>query len=104
MIGWLQTDLGDRLLAAFNHQSQVPFSDVNLHTRRAHAPRWGPDSSTSEVTTIQLEFNDLSEATGDDKYRVSAGCGLSLCLIRRLKQLFYAQTINVSCIDGVYNG
>lgn len=58
-------------MPAFQTTYGVPYSDVNLKTGKAHAPRWGPDSSTSEVTTIQLEFNDLSYATGLDKYKVS---------------------------------
>ncbi|KAI0228052.1 Endoplasmic reticulum mannosyl-oligosaccharide 1,2-alpha-mannosidase [Lamellibrachia satsuma] len=62
------TDLGDRLLAAFNSPSAVPYSDVSLRQRSAHSPRWGPDSSTSEVSSIQLEFKDLSHVTGDKKY------------------------------------
>ena len=61
-------DLGDRLLFAFKSKSKVPFSDVNLGTHHAHKPKWGPDSSTSEVTTIQLEFRELSRLTGDPKY------------------------------------
>jgi len=61
-------DLGDRLLFAFNKDSGVPFSDVNLATHAAHKPKWGSDSSTSEVTTIQLEFRELSRLTGDPKY------------------------------------
>nr|XP_022323274.1 endoplasmic reticulum mannosyl-oligosaccharide 1,2-alpha-mannosidase-like isoform X3 [Crassostrea virginica] len=61
-------DLGDRLLPCFKSPSNVPFSDVNLKTGHAHAPRWGPDSSTSEVTTIQLEFRDLSRITNDNRY------------------------------------
>ena len=68
----LQIELGDRLLPAFKSGSPVPYSDVNLKTGSAHAPRWGPDSSTSEVTTIQLEFRDLSRLTGDPKYAVSS--------------------------------
>ncbi|XP_017779795.1 PREDICTED: endoplasmic reticulum mannosyl-oligosaccharide 1,2-alpha-mannosidase [Nicrophorus vespilloides] len=61
-------DLGDRLLPCFESESSVPFSDINLFTRKAHAPKWSPDSSTSEVTTIQLEFRDLSRASGNPKY------------------------------------
>ncbi|XP_063966168.1 endoplasmic reticulum mannosyl-oligosaccharide 1,2-alpha-mannosidase-like isoform X1 [Lytechinus pictus] len=61
--------LGDSLLRCFQSKSAVPFSDVNLHTGNAHAPRWGPDSSVSEVSTIQLEFRDLSFTTGDPKYK-----------------------------------
>lgn len=62
------TDLGFRLMPAFNSPSGIPFSDTNLMTLKAHAPRWSPDSSTSEVTTIQLEFRDLSRVTGDDRF------------------------------------
>ena len=58
-------------MPAFQSGSPVPYSDVNLRDHTAHAPRWGPDSSTSEVTTIQLEFIDLSRQTGDPKYEVS---------------------------------
>ena len=65
-------DLGDRLLGAFKSPSGVPYSDVNLQSTRGHAPRWSPDSSTSEVTTIQLEFRDLSRATGDPQYEEAA--------------------------------
>ncbi|KAB7499169.1 Endoplasmic reticulum mannosyl-oligosaccharide 1,2-alpha-mannosidase [Armadillidium nasatum] len=61
-------DLADRLLGAFSSQSGVPFSDVNLATGQPSKPKWGPDSSTSEVTTIQLEFRDLSKVTGNPKY------------------------------------
>lgn len=61
-------DLGNRLLPCFKSPSNVPFSDVNLRTGHAHPPRWGPDSSTSEVTTIQLEFRDLSRVTNDGRY------------------------------------
>jgi len=61
-------DLADRLLASFDTPSGIPYSDVNLKTRTGHAPKWSPDSSTSEVTTIQLEFRDLSRATGNPKY------------------------------------
>ena len=61
-------------MAAFQSGSAVPYSDVNLRDRTAHAPRWGPDSSTSEVTTIQLEFIDLSRQTGDMKYEVITYC------------------------------
>ena len=58
----------DRLMASFDTPSGIPFSDVNLKTRTGHAPKWSPDSSTSEVTTVQLEFRDLSRVTGNPKY------------------------------------
>ncbi|XP_050511939.1 endoplasmic reticulum mannosyl-oligosaccharide 1,2-alpha-mannosidase isoform X2 [Diabrotica virgifera virgifera] len=62
------TELADRLLPCFDSESGIPYSDINLFTRKPHAPKWSPDSSTSEVTTIQLEFRDLSRVTGDPKY------------------------------------
>ncbi|XP_077986058.1 endoplasmic reticulum mannosyl-oligosaccharide 1,2-alpha-mannosidase-like isoform X2 [Glandiceps talaboti] len=63
--------LGDALLPCFNSNSKVPYSDVNLKTHRAHAPKWGPDSTVSEVSTIQLEFRDLTFSTGNKKYKVA---------------------------------
>ncbi|XP_050592791.1 endoplasmic reticulum mannosyl-oligosaccharide 1,2-alpha-mannosidase [Bombus affinis] len=62
------TALGERMMPAFSTSSGVPYSDVNLGTKTAHGPKWGPDSSTSEVTSIQLEFRDLSRSTGDPKF------------------------------------
>lgn len=50
-------------MPAFNSPSGIPYSDVNLGKMSAHSPQWSPDSSTSEVTTIQLEFRDLSRCT-----------------------------------------
>ncbi|KAK9696119.1 Glycosyl hydrolase family 47 [Popillia japonica] len=61
-------DLGDRLLPSFATETGIPYSDINLFTKTAHPPKWSPDSSTAEVTTIQLEFRDLSRASGDPKY------------------------------------
>ncbi|XP_015598292.1 endoplasmic reticulum mannosyl-oligosaccharide 1,2-alpha-mannosidase [Cephus cinctus] len=65
------TDLGDRMMPAFSTRSSVPFSDVNLGTKSAHSPKWGPDSSTSEVTSIQLEFRDLSRSTGQPRFEAA---------------------------------
>lgn len=55
-------------MPAFNSPSGIPYSDVNLATMIAHSPKWSPDSSTSEVTTIQLEFRDLSRITSDPTF------------------------------------
>ncbi|KAK1279710.1 Mannosyl-oligosaccharide 1,2-alpha-mannosidase MNS3 [Acorus gramineus] len=65
-------NLADRLLSAFTSSpTAIPFSDVVLCDRSAHA---APDglSSTSEVSTLQLEFNYLSTITGDPRYGVEA--------------------------------
>ncbi|KAH8382496.1 hypothetical protein KR009_003891 [Drosophila setifemur] len=61
-------ELGNRLLPAFLSPSGIPYSDVNLGDLSAHSPKWSPDSSTSEVTTIQLEFRDLSRSTNISIY------------------------------------
>lgn len=63
-----QTELGTRLMPCFDSPSGIPFSDVNIGTLKAHSPKWSPDSSTSEVTTIQLEFKDLARVTGDKHF------------------------------------
>lgn len=61
-------ELGNRMLPCFDSPSSIPYSDINLLNMKAHAPKWSPDSSTSEVTTIQLEFRDLSRVTNDPQY------------------------------------
>ncbi|KAH9311862.1 hypothetical protein KI387_026897, partial [Taxus chinensis] len=61
-------DLADRLMSAFTSSpTAVPFSDVILRERSAHP---APDglSSTSEVSSLQLEFWHLSKLSGDPKY------------------------------------
>ncbi|ODN06102.1 Endoplasmic reticulum mannosyl-oligosaccharide 1,2-alpha-mannosidase [Orchesella cincta] len=65
-------DLGNILLAGFKSPSGVPYSDVNLRNRVAHGPSWSPDSTTSEVTTIQLEFRDLSRIVNNPIFEESA--------------------------------
>ncbi|KAJ8261079.1 hypothetical protein COCON_G00168020 [Conger conger] len=62
-------DLGSRLMPAFNTPSKVPYSDVNLGKGTAHPPRWTTDSTVAEVTSIQLEFRELSRLTKDPRYR-----------------------------------
>ncbi|OMO65674.1 Glycoside hydrolase, family 47 [Corchorus olitorius] len=65
-------NLADRLLSAFTSSpTVVPFSDVVLRDSSAHP---APDglSSTSEVSTLQLEFNYLSAISGDPKYSTAA--------------------------------
>lgn len=76
MLIFLQKDFADRLLPCFKTRSGVPYSDVNLMTHRAHSPQWTSDSSVSEITTVQLEFRDLSYITGDPIYAVSTSAGI----------------------------
>lgn len=75
-------NLADRLLTAFTSSpTAIPFSDVVLRDNTAHP---APDglSSTSEVSTLQLEFNYLSSLTGDPKYSVE-----SMKVLEHLKTL-----------------
>ncbi|KAL2918611.1 mannosyl-oligosaccharide alpha-1,2-mannosidase [Polyrhizophydium stewartii] len=62
-------ELADRLMVAFESQSGIPFASINLAERRAiRSTMMGGASSTSEATTVQLEFKYLSFLTGDAKY------------------------------------
>ncbi|XP_066569329.1 mannosidase, alpha, class 1B, member 1b isoform X1 [Amia ocellicauda] len=62
-------DIGARLMPAFNTPSKIPYSDVNIGRGSAHPPRWTSDSTVAEVTSIQLEFRELSRLTQDDRYQ-----------------------------------
>ncbi|XP_067106050.1 endoplasmic reticulum mannosyl-oligosaccharide 1,2-alpha-mannosidase isoform X3 [Osmerus mordax] len=63
------TDIGTRLMPAFKTPSKIPFSDVNLGKGSAHPPRWTADSTVAEVTSVQLEFRELSRLTQDPQYQ-----------------------------------
>ncbi|XP_062240845.1 mannosidase, alpha, class 1B, member 1b [Platichthys flesus] len=65
-------DIGSRLMPAFNTPSKIPFSDVNIGKGTAHSPRWTSDSTVAEVTSIQLEFKELSRLTQDPQYEDAA--------------------------------
>ncbi|XP_006981099.1 endoplasmic reticulum mannosyl-oligosaccharide 1,2-alpha-mannosidase [Peromyscus maniculatus bairdii] len=62
-------DFGSRLMPAFTTPSKIPYSDVNIGTGFAHSPQWTSDSTVAEVTSIQLEFRELSRLTGDTKFQ-----------------------------------
>lgn len=81
-------------MPGFRSLSGVPYSDVNLQTGHAHAPTWGQDSTVSEISTLQLEFRDLSHVTGDSKYEVEF---LNLCeefrLIYDTRLIFFMHAV-----------
>uniref|UniRef100_A0AAY4C2Z8 alpha-1,2-Mannosidase n=1 Tax=Denticeps clupeoides TaxID=299321 RepID=A0AAY4C2Z8_9TELE len=64
-------DIGIRLMPAFNTPSKIPYSDVNIGKGTAHPPRWTSDSTVAEVTSIQLEFRELSRLTQDPRYQIA---------------------------------
>ncbi|CAG4955499.1 unnamed protein product [Colias eurytheme] len=65
-------DLGERLMTAFASPSGIPYSDVNLGARTAHVPEWSHYSTTAEVSTVQLEFRELSRATNNPIFEDAA--------------------------------
>ncbi|XP_040012119.1 mannosidase, alpha, class 1B, member 1b [Xiphias gladius] len=64
-------DIGSRLMPAFNTPSKIPYSDVNIGKGTAHPPRWTSDSTVAEVTSIQLEFRELSRLTQEPHYEAA---------------------------------
>lgn len=62
-------DIADRLLPAWSQsKTAIPLSDINPYRKRARPPKWGSDSSTSEVTTVQLEFREVAAISNDFNY------------------------------------
>lgn len=62
-------DLADRLMAAFDSPSGVPYASVNLGQFKgipSHADMGA--SSTAETTTLQLEFKYLAKLTGEKDF------------------------------------
>ncbi|KAK4230539.1 mannosyl-oligosaccharide 1,2-alpha-mannosidase [Podospora fimiseda] len=62
-------DLADRLMAAFESPSGVPYASVNLAEYKgiiSHADMGA--SSTAETTTLQLEFKYLAKLTGEKDF------------------------------------
>ncbi|KND89430.1 Mannosyl-oligosaccharide 1,2-alpha-mannosidase [Tolypocladium ophioglossoides CBS 100239] len=62
-------DLGDRLLAAFDSPSGIPYASVNLEKFQgipSHADMGA--SSTAEATSVQLEFKYLAKLTGEKHF------------------------------------
>ncbi|KAK4181647.1 glycoside hydrolase [Triangularia setosa] len=62
-------DLADRLMAAFDSPSGIPYASVNLKEFKgiiSHADMGA--SSTAETTTLQLEFKYLAKLTGEKDF------------------------------------
>lgn len=103
-IVYLETakQLADLLLSAFTSSpTPIPFSDVVLRDHSAH-PAPGGQSSTSEVSTLQLEFNYLSTVSGDPKYGMEA-----MKVLEHLKTLPKVEglvPIYISPHSGEFNG
>lgn len=68
-------------MAAFSSPSGIPYSDVNLGERTAHAPEWSHYSTTAEVTTVQLEFRELSRASNNPGFEVGFKKSRLFCIL-----------------------
>eukprot|EP01126_Amoeba_proteus_P048578 TRINITY_DN5626_c0_g2_i2.p1 TRINITY_DN5626_c0_g2~~TRINITY_DN5626_c0_g2_i2.p1 ORF type:complete len:490 (-),score=90.51 TRINITY_DN5626_c0_g2_i2:70-1539(-) len=85
-------ELADLLLHAFNTNSGIPYSTVNLQTGYGWSPKWVDGHSfLSEFGSIQLEFRYLSHVTNDTKYAT---------YVNKINDLL-AKT-NVAHFDGLY--
>ncbi|KAI8902833.1 glycoside hydrolase [Globomyces pollinis-pini] len=60
-------ELADRLMIVFQTPSSIPYSSINLKERLAIPNRF-EGASTSEATTLQMEFKYLTFLTKDPKY------------------------------------
>ena len=64
---YLQIELGDKLLPAFGTPTGIPYGSIILSKGQ---PRHPPRSAcVAELGSLQLEFRDLSHATGENKYQ-----------------------------------
>lgn len=64
----LATDLGNRLIKAFNSPTGMPYRFVNLKTGKTS----GSSSNPAEIGTMLLEYGTLSKLTGDSVYYKTA--------------------------------
>ncbi|KAF6773132.1 hypothetical protein AHF37_07613 [Paragonimus kellicotti] len=61
--------LGSILIKAFKNNSALPMTDLNWATKTATLPSWTHHHlSLAEVSTLQLEFNELSKLTKNEIY------------------------------------
>lgn len=95
-------ELGNRTLPAFNTESSIPFSDINLSRRHAKSPHWTSDSSISEVATLQLEFKDLTYQTGDPRFKQAVEKVSKL--IHKLNKPNGLVPIYISTTGGIFMG
>jgi len=69
------TDLGKRLLPAFDSESGIPYGQTTLYNGDSESfnTNWHSDSaSLAEVGTMQVEFRYLSKVTGNRKFAEKA--------------------------------
>lgn len=87
----LATELGDRLLPAFDSQTGMPFRYVNLRTGQTHDSLSNP----AEIGTLMLELGTLSKLTGRPGYYAKAKRAVEELFRRRSVLGLVGSTIDV---------
>jgi mannosyl-oligosaccharide alpha-1,2-mannosidase len=65
----LAQNVANRLMSAFD-SSPIPYTNIDLKTSKSNSPIANDDLMLAEVTSIQLEFRELSRITGNSIYEV----------------------------------
>ena len=66
-------DLGEKLLAAFDTPTGLPYGTIGFRSRKRYNPAWCHGaSSIAEVGSLQLEFRALSRHTGQPIFDAAA--------------------------------
>eukprot|EP00040_Diaphanoeca_grandis_P014842 m.75398 g.75398 ORF g.75398 m.75398 type:complete len:787 (+) comp24783_c0_seq1:192-2552(+) len=92
----MSIDLGDRLLAAFNTATGIPYSMVNLRHGMDAAARKNTATCTACAGTMLLEFAALSRFSGVPKYEQAARGAMEALWTRRAPNNLVGETINVT--------
>lgn len=87
----LASELGNRLLPAFDTPTGMPFRYVNLKTGRTS----DPVSNPAEIGTLMLEFGTLSKLTGNPLYYDAAKRAVMELFRRRSRIDLVGSTIDV---------
>lgn len=88
----LATDLGRRMLPAFNSPTGMPYRFVNLRTGQTS----GAESNPAEIGTLILEFGTLARLTHQDEFYAKPKRALTALFSRRSKVTgLVGESINV---------
>ncbi|XP_050669727.1 mannosyl-oligosaccharide alpha-1,2-mannosidase IA-like isoform X1 [Leptidea sinapis] len=83
-------EVADALLPAFETPTGIPYALINPSNKASRQYHWaGANSILAEVGTLHLEFNYLSDVTGNEVYRQKAN---------RIREVFN----NIQKPDGLY--
>ena len=88
----LATDLGNRLLPAFDSKTGMPYRYVNLKTGKTQ----GDVSNPAEIGTLLLEFGTLSRLSGNPLYYEKARHAIVELYNRRSRIGLVGSSINVN--------